>query len=241
MAGEKLVYDVAYNWKFVWISAGEVSFMVKNANYQGKPVYHFDSYGTSYKSYDWFYKVRDRFQSYADTGTLQPIWAGRNSYEGGYEVFEDYSFRINQKKIYCSTKTTNKPTFKFDTVAAENCVNDLITAIYYARNIDFQKYKVNDKIPLSFITVAKVYPLYIRFLGKEMLKTRDNKNILCLKFSAKLIDGTVFKGGEDLYAWVTDDKNHIAIQVEAKILIGSIKATLKSYENLRSPFSSLKK
>ena len=239
--GEKIVYDVAYNWQFVWISAGEVAFMVKPANYKGKKVFHFDTYGNSYKSYDWFFKVRDRFQAYADTNTLQTLWAGRNSYEGGYEVFEDYSFQLEQRKVYSAFKTSDKPKMKIDTLNLNVCLNDLCTAIYYARNIDFTKYKVNDKIPIWFITIGKIYPLYIRYLGKEILITRDEKKISCYKFSAKLVDGTVFKGGEDLFAWVTDDNNHIAVQVEAKILIGSIKATLKSYENLRNPFSSLKK
>jgi hypothetical protein len=107
VVGEKIVYDIAYNWQFVWISAGEVTFMVKNASYHGKQVYHFDSYGTSYKSYDWFYKVRDRYQAYADTASLQTLWAGRNTSEGGYEVFEDYSFNIPNKKVSCATKTSH--------------------------------------------------------------------------------------------------------------------------------------
>jgi len=238
--GEKIVYDVAYNWQFVWLSAGEVTFMVKNTNYLGNTVYHFDAYGTSYKSYDWFYKVRDRYQAYADTGTLQTLWAGRATYEGGYEVFEDYLFKWSQKVVYGTTKTTKKPYLHSDTISLNVCLNDLVTAIYYARNIDFTKCKMNEKIPIWSLIVGKTYPLYIRFLGKEILHTRDEKNISCYKFSAKLVDGTVFKGGEELYAWVTDDENHIAVQVEAKILIGSIKATLKSYENLRNPYTSLK-
>ena len=195
VVGEKIVYDIAYNWQFVWISAGEVTFMVKSAKYQGKQVYHFDSYGASYKSYDWFFKVRDRFQAYADTGTLQTLWAGRNSNEGGYEVFEDYSFNTNQKKVYSSFKTSDKPKLKIDTLILSVCLNDLCTAIYYARNIDFTKYKINDKIPIWFITVGKIYPLYIRYLGKEILETRDNKIISCYKFSAKLVDGNPAQGG----------------------------------------------
>jgi hypothetical protein len=235
---EKIVYDVAYNWQFVWVSAGEVSFTVKNATYRGKPVYHFEGYGTSYKSYDWFYKVRDHFESFADTSTLLPIWAGRKSNEGGYQVFEDYTYDYSQKKLLSVSSTSNRP-LRNDTLNLSFNIYDLVTAIYYTRNIDFSKYKINDKIPVWVVSVGKAYPLYIRYLGKEVLKTHDKKKYNCLKFSAKLIDGTVFKGGEDLFVWVTDDANHIAIQVEAKILVGSIKATVKRMENLKNKNSAL--
>jgi hypothetical protein len=49
-----------------------------------------------------------------------------------------------------------------------------------------------------------------------------------------LIEGTIFKGGEDMYVWVTDDKNRIPVLVEAKILIGSVKAYLESAKGLRN-------
>jgi hypothetical protein len=237
-ADEKITYEVAYNWHFVWVSAGEVSFTVKNAVYRGKPAFHFEGTGSSFKSYDWFYKVRDHFESFVDTSSLLPIWAGRTSNEGGYEVFEEYNYDYTLKKLYSVSKTS-KRLLRNDTLNLNFNVYDLVTAIYYARNIDFSKYKINDKIPIWVVSVGKAYPLYIRYLGKEVLTTHDKKKYNCIKFSAKLIDGTVFKGGEDMFAWVTDDQNHIAVQVEAKIIVGSIKAYVKKTENLRNKCTSL--
>ena len=52
-----------------------------------------------------------------------------------------------------------------------NCVQDVLSSIYYARNIDFNKYKVNDKIPFTMFLDNEVYNLYIRYLGKETIKT----------------------------------------------------------------------
>jgi hypothetical protein len=235
--GENTEYEIAYNWGILWVPAGKVSFTVKSSSYHGKPVYHFDSYGTSYQSYDWFFKVRDRFQSFVDTTNLQNVWATRNTSEGGHEVFEDYIFNHEAKKIYFTTYTGNKQ-HHMDTLAMAPGVTDMISAIYYTRDIDFSKYKINDKIPLWLLIVGKTYPLYIRYLGKEVLTTRDKHQYNCLKFSAKLVEGTIFKGGEDLIAWVSDDPNHIAVQVEAKILVGSVKALLIKSEHLKSPLTS---
>ena len=53
-----------------------------------------------------------------------------------------------------------------------------------------------------------------------------------------LVEGTIFKGGEDLFVWVTDDMNKIPILVEAKILVGSVKAVLSGMEGLKYPVTS---
>jgi len=46
------------------------------------------------------------------------------------------------------------------------------------------------------------------------------------------VAGTIFKGGEDLVVWVTDDNYRIPVLVEAKILVGSVKAVLVGAEGL---------
>ena len=45
----------------------------------------------------------------------------------------------------------------------------------------------------------------------------------CLKFRPIVQKGRIFKSEEDLSVWITDDKNHIPVAAQAKILVGSIK------------------
>jgi hypothetical protein len=98
---------------------------------------------------------------------------------------------------------------------------------------------VNEKIPVNTISESKEYILYLRYKGKEIIKNKDNKSYRCIKFSALLAEGTIFKGGEDMFIWVTDDANRIPIMVEAKILIGSVKAYLVKGEGLRNQQTAL--
>jgi hypothetical protein len=238
-SGEYIGFEIYYNWGIIWIAAGTVNFSVKSKEINGKKAYHLDAYGTSHKSYDWFYKVRDHFQSYVDSASLKPIWAERNTNDGGYKAYEEYRFVEKNGKIL-STITNNDIPLKRDTFNLKDCVCDVLTAAYHARNINFSAYKVNDKIPMWIIISGKNYPLYIRFVGKETITTRDNKTYDCLKMSAKIIEGTIFKGGEDLIVWVTNDANHVPVLVEAKIIVGSVKAYLTETHNLRSPLKSSK-
>lgn len=235
--GEKIKYRVAYNWHFIWINAGWVEFEVKEAKFLSRNVYHLNSYGSTFKGYDLFFKVRDSFKSYLDVETLKPLWFHRKTYEGGYAVNNQYIFDHNNERIFTFTENSNKP-FLQDTIPLPLCTFDVLSLVYCARNLDFTDLKVNDTIPVSAIIDNELFNLFIRYLGKVVLKTKDGNKYNCIKFSALLVEGTIFKGGEDLFVWVTDDKNRIPVLVEAKILVGSVKALLSNTQGLRNEMSA---
>jgi len=236
-SGERITYSAVYNWGFIWINAGEVEFKVTKTKYKGNDAYHFNSFGTSLPSYDWLFKVRDYFQSYARIEDLAPLFFDRNTYEGGFSVHNQFTFNYKDSLIYSSTQNSDKP-YTEDTLRMGKNIYDVISGVYYIRNLDFDKYQVNDTIPVRMIIDNEIFDLYIRYLGKEVLKTHDKRKFNTIKFSALLIEGTIFSGGEDLFVWVSDDLNRIPILVEAKILIGSVKATLTGTEHLKFPLSS---
>ena len=237
--GEKLSYEAYYNWGFIWIHAGDVQFTVSQKKYLNKNVYYFDATGNSLKSYDWLFKVRDRFQSMVEMQLFAPVWAERSTQEGNYKAYENYSFGPNGK-IYSVVENSTKP-YKRDSLKASSCTYDVLSLIYGFRSISFDKYKPNEKIPLKIVLDNQLYSLFVRYLGKETIKARDGKKYRCIKVSALLIEGTIFKGGEDMLIWITDDENKIPVLVEAKILIGSVKACLTKIEGANSEIKALVK
>lgn len=38
-AGEELVYDLKFNWKFIWVAAGQAKMDMQAITYQGKPCF----------------------------------------------------------------------------------------------------------------------------------------------------------------------------------------------------------
>jgi hypothetical protein len=54
-------------------------------------------------------------------------------------------------------------------------VQDVVSAIYYARNLDYSKYKPGDKIPFSLFLDDEVTNLYIRYVGRQTVKTKYGK------------------------------------------------------------------
>jgi hypothetical protein len=112
-------------------------------------------------------------------------------------------------------------------------VQDVLSYIYYARNINYNQYNVGDKIPFSLFLDDQVFNIFIRYLGKEKLTTRTG-TYNTIKFKPLLIDGTIFKGGENMTVYVSDDENKVPLLIETPILVGSIKVYLTKTEHLKN-------
>lgn len=224
--GEQLTYRVSYVIAGVSLNGGEATFNTSLEKYQGKNVYHVVAVGKS--THDLFFKVRDKYESYFDTSTLQPYKFIRNVDEGGYKTFENVSFY----------KATNTAITNSGTYAVPSCVQDVISAIFYARNIDFAKYQPNDTIPFDMFLDRRVYHLHIRYLGKEIIRTKYGK-FHTIKFKPLLVKGNMFQGGEKMTVWVTDDPNHIAVRVQSPVTVGRVDVDMTGNHNLRYPLTSL--
>ena len=231
-SGEKLVFRGYYNWGFIWLAAGEVELSVETDQFQNKDVFKIKGKGKNTKAFDWFFKLRDTLTCYADVKTLSPLYFNRRTHEAKYNAHHEYWFDYGKNQITSRIQKRQKPV-KLDTIPNKPCTFDILSVAYYVRNIDFSKYKKGDKIPISMLIDNEIHSLYIRYRGLETIKAKSGERFECLKFSPLLVEGTMFKGGEDMTVWLSNDDNRIPIMVEAKVLVGSIKGILDSYEGLR--------
>jgi len=229
-AGEEISYTIYYAVAGIYIDAGNATFTNVLEKINNRPVYHVSGVGRTNPSYDWIYRVRDKYESFIDTATLQPLKFLRNVDEGGHKIYQNITFNRN-----ANTAVTTDGVFK-----VPDCIQDVMSAVYYARNIDFGKYKPNDKIPFSMFLDNEVYSMYIRYLGKETVKTKYGK-FRAIKFKPLLVKGTIFEGGEKMTVWVSDDPNHIPVRIESPIIVGKVKVDMMSSKNLRHPLNSLVK
>lgn len=227
-ADEKVTMKVYYSTLGMYVGAGEATFTTTLERYNGKPVYHSVGEGRTFSFFDNFYKVRDRYESYFDTANNLPYKFIRNINEGGYKKYENITFNQEAKSA-----VTTKGVY---TVPA--CVQDVMSAVYYARNINYDKYKKDDKIEFDMFLDEEVFHMYIRYMGKETIKTRYGK-FNAIRIKPLLLKGSIFEGGEKMNAWFSDDPNHLLLRVESPISVGSIKVDMMKYENLRYPLTSL--
>jgi hypothetical protein len=236
--GEEISFTVSYNWGPVWVDAGLVTFTVGSEIYRGKPAWHFRSSGKTFPSYDFLYKVRDYYDAWTDPDSFVSLGFRRYIYEGGYTLVNTMEFDRSREKVYSSTKSNNNPV-RYDTLKLSPCTFDMLTAVYYTRTLNIGAMKPDEKQGISLIIDDGLYNIYIRSLGKETVENTDGKKYRCNKFAAKMVEGTIFRGDEDVLVWVTDDANKVPVRIEAKIIVGTIKAYLKEAKGLKNPQEAL--
>lgn len=233
--GEKLSYQLLYTWGFIWINAADAHFSITSQKIGTAPAYLFSAKASSVKTFDWFFKVRDNFQSLVMAEKFTPVWFEQNTSEGGWDVRQTYSFDPSGRKIFHKGKIGRRTPVN-DTVQVSACTFDVLSAIYYCRTLPFGQYKVNDKTTVNTLIDGKLYPIQFKFLGRETIPGLHRKEkYSCYKLEATAIESTNFKEGQKIFVWITDDDNHLPILAEAKVIVGSVKAYLDKYEGVRHP------
>ncbi|MGI8637894.1 MAG: DUF3108 domain-containing protein [Segetibacter sp.] len=226
--GENISLIVFYNALGIYVNAGTANFTVTTERLNNKPVYHIVGTGVTNSKYDWIFKVRDQYETFIDTLTLLPYKFIRNVDEGGYKKYENITFNHT-----ANTALSTEGVYK-----VPGCIQDVVSSMYYSRNINFNKYQPGDKIPFTIFLDNEVYSMYIRYQGKETIKTRYGK-FKAIVFKPLLVKGSLFEGGERMTVYVSDDENKVPLRIESPLLVGSVKVDLMSYQNLRFPLTSL--
>lgn len=226
--GEYLKFRVHYGI----IDAGEATLEIKDEGrkFNNRPTYHIIGNGRTKGAFDWFFKIRDRYESYLDQKAIVPWFHIRDVKEGSFKFFETNIFNH-----YKNSVVNEKGTFQ-----VPDGVQDLLTSYYYTRCAYTPSIKVGEEIPVQAFFDEKVTPFNVKFIGRETIKS-DIGYVRCLKFRPLLLTGRVFKEKEDMTIWVSDDKNYIPVRLEAKLLVGAVKVDLTQYSGLANPFSALVK
>ena len=238
VGGEEIIYDINYHMANAWVPAGKVRFIVEDSIYNNVPCYYIEGKGKTLKNYDWFFRVRDKYASFVSKETLKPEYFIRRVREGDFSLNYDYTFDYPALKALVKEKKNDKTSE--ETIEISNCAYDLMTSVYFARAIDFNKAKVGDSIPIDIIIDKVVYEdVNIIYEGKKVITTQHNRRINCIHFKIDLIEGTIFKSGEKMSIFVTDDENKIPIYVEAEILIGAIQVFVNTIKNSKTTIKYL--
>ena len=219
--GEKLSYVLHYGI----FNAGVAEIVVKPTSkvfYNNRNALNMIGKGRTTGVVDLVFSVRDHYETYLDSKTMEPLQFIRRVDEGGYLISQDYFFNPDSNIVTTQDKKI------FDVPEG---VQDMISAFYYARTLNFDTAHFGDVYEIPAFVDDEIFYLKLKFVGRETVKLRKGK-FRCLKFNPVVQEGRIFKADEDLIVWVSDDHNKIPILAESKILVGSIKMELSDYEGL---------
>jgi hypothetical protein len=221
--GERLEYNVSYGW----LDAGEAVIEIKKEqhNIAGRPVMHVVGTGTSQGTFNWFFKVRDRYETYMDEQGVFPWIFVRDIHEGGFDLKQYYTFDHYKKKV----KTDKGKEFEVPLA-----VQDMISSFYRARAIDFSNVKPGQVFEIQAFVDNEVWPLKIKYLRNERISI-ERGTFDCMVFVPVVQTGRIFKEEEDMMVWVTNDQNKIPVLAKASVLVGSIDMELRDFSGLAHP------
>lgn len=224
--GEKLYFDVKYGF----VLAGKaIMHVARERKMAGRQVYHIIFEVNSTKDFDKVYKVRDRYETYIDKEGLFPWRFQQHIREGKYS--RDFSAVFDHRKLKAITPKGEYEIPKY--------VNDILSAFYYARTVNYDTMKKGSILRLENFYKDKVYPLDVMYKGKDIATTKAGK-FNCIVVEPIIVEGGLFKSEGNIQIWLTDDDLKIPVKVQTKIIIGSIDAELTGYEGLlRKPTSRI--
>jgi hypothetical protein len=226
-SGEWLRYKMSYSG---FLRAGTAVLELSEKDFNGKKVFYTKGTGWTSGAVKWFFKVEDRYESYFDKDTIKPYLFKRKINEGGYKKHRITSFNYKSNKAYVQDFTLQK-----DTSLVFSRVQDMLSAFYYLRNYNVKNMKKGEEIGIDMFMDSQVYPFKLRFLGREILKTKFG-TLKTMIFRPLVQSGRIFKAQESVTLWITDDENKIPVKLSADLSVGSLRADLEAYKGLANPF-----
>lgn len=224
--GEKLTFDVKYGFVTAGVAVMEIP---KIRNIAKRETYHITFNVNSVSSFDPFFKVRDRYETFMDVEGLFPWRFEQHIREGSYS--RDFSAFFDHRRNLAKTK---KGSYEIP----EN-VNDIVSAFYLARTFNYDTLKVDDGFYLENFYKDKVYPLQVIYRGKETVKVEAG-TFDCIIVEPLVVEGGLFKSEGSIVIWLTDDEVKMPVKVKSKVLIGSIDAELTKFEGVSDRMTSMK-
>lgn len=224
--GEELQFRAYYHAWIGNLTAGYATFKVNESmvNVDGNKTYHIRSEGKTRRAFNWFFKVSERFETWMHPEELVPLKSLRRTREGDFEKDEDYVFD-HKNNIVTSTRAV--------TEVPPN-THDVISALYYARFLDFSQAVPGQTFPIDVIIDDRVHTSVIVYEGIDTIDV-ELGTFACYKFRPKVIKGGVFDEEYPMTLWVSADENKVPILAESDVLVGDVRLELISYKNLANP------
>jgi len=217
----------AYKVSFGPINAGFATLKVQEIIEKDTiPCYHIIGKGRTVSVFDWFFKVRDVYETFIDTSKLVPINFIRAIHEGGYSKTQHYIFNHKDSIVYDQDTSYSIP----------SNAQDMLSALFYARTFNKNDLKQSQSFFVPIFMDEENYTLEILYLENELLETKLG-TIDCMVFQPKMQEGRIFEDGEKMKIWITDDANHLLLRVETDIWAGTIKAEIISVDHLKTPLT----
>ena len=237
-SGETLMYDLYYNWKFVWVKAGTASMNIRGTKHDGKSAYKAQLITRTSARADKFFVMRDTLIAYIGHD-LVPYHYEKRALEGKRYTHDQatYSYPSGQCHVALSRKIRGRAEAT-GTYTGHVCAYDMLSMMLRARSFDASEFKKGHRIKFMMADGKKCEPKVIEYRGKKTFKMENTgTKYRCLVFT--FLETEEGKEKEIVTFYITDDKNHLPVRLDMNLNFGTAKAFLTGTRGLRHPQTSI--
>ncbi len=221
-SNESLQYGIYYSF----VKAGTAYIKTRGlTSVNGKMAYLIQTTAFSASVIDAIFKVRDVNYSWLDVNTLHSLGYSQSVREGNYIRDEWLAFDPANHRYYGEVKKKKEPR----TIAGKLDIEvlDMLSSMYYVRK---EPLTVGKDVVFDIVNREKQYPLVVKVLGKETVKTDAGKFNCWVVEPQFRGEGIFIAKGKSLKVWLTDDEYRMPVKMEAEVFIGSVYAELLAYQ-----------
>jgi hypothetical protein len=235
-------FEYKITWKFVTVGYSTYS-TNKNANFDGKKVWMFESTARGNAVIQAMFPVEDRIISLWDPITQRTLWHEKSLSEGNYRRTNRVHFNYESKKaVWWQSQYAGNigddGLFKFLPRTKEKNgviesidekMNDILSLIYLTR-ISEEKPSPDQEFKIPIFDDNRLSNVWIKVIRYEDIDLNVNEEdtiISSLLVEPKLETSGAFRSKGKLRVWISNDELRIPVKIQAEIPnLGMVEANL---------------
>ena len=236
-SGERLTYNLYFNWKFVWVKVGSASFDTDQTQFHGRSAYRGSLITRGNGRADKFFVLRDTLLCY-NSLEMAPLYYRKGAREGKrYTVDEVWYSYPNGDCHVRQHRRKHDGSHSHEQHTYRDCVYDMMSIFLRARSFNPEGWKKGHNVDFPMVDGDSRDPARLHYEGKVNVKADDGHTYRCLKLAyLESEDGKPYKKIVDFF--VSDDANHIPVRLDLHLRFGSAKAFLVGYKGVKGEIKS---
>lgn len=171
------------------------------------------------------YKVNDRFEAFFDPRSFCSLRVVKHIEEGSHSRESELHFDYTRGKSVLEEKNLKTGEQKRVENDIPGCVSDVVTGFYYLASLPLQVGNVNT---FTINDGGKTTEVTARVEAREQVKVPAG-TFQTVKVRAEASSGAM-KGKGTVWAWYSDDGNHVPVQMRSKLGWGTLLFRLQRIE-----------
>lgn len=230
--GERLKYNIYYQWGIIWKKAAEATLTAQETTYKSNKAYQLRLSARTTPFFDNFLHVRDTLISITSLDLL-PLYYAKITHEGSYNGVEDLAYSYDSGKISTRARTFRDKELRVDSTFVHNVssIFDMLSVFYHIRSMDIARMNKNQVTPLTIVSGSKTFKIKVVYSGVTSIETPDDKTYETYKITIvleSLKKNKVVK--EEMQFWMSKDEQKLPILLSAKLPLGTLKAYFQGVE-----------